>query len=49
MSLIDLVINGICTGIGTGIGSYLATRYAITHMKNIEEKINKNKTNNKII
>lgn len=37
--MLDLLINGIFTGIGTGVGSYVATTYAIRHIKVVEEKI----------
>jgi hypothetical protein len=39
MTMIDLLVNGVFTGVGTGIGSYVATQYAIRHLKNLENKV----------
>lgn len=34
--MIELIINGVFTGMGSAVGSYLATRYAIKRIENIE-------------
>lgn len=39
MTVVDLLVNGVFTGIGTGIGSYVATTYAIKHIKVAEDTI----------
>lgn len=35
-TIIELVVNGVCTGFGTAIGSYFATKYALEHLKKKE-------------
>jgi hypothetical protein len=39
VDIINVLITGVFTGMGAGIGNYLATKYAIDHLKDIENKI----------
>lgn len=38
-ALLDLVVNGVCTGLGTGIGAYVVQKYAIVHIKRVEDRL----------